>query len=44
MSPLDAVEMTSMAYVRPCPNWYGVAFLDIDVATLSFAIATGLIL
>jgi hypothetical protein len=43
-SPLDVVEMTLMVYVRPCPGWYGVAFLDISAATLSFAIVVGLIL
>jgi hypothetical protein len=41
---LDVIETTSMAYIRPCPSWYGVAFFDISVATLSFAIAAGLIL
>jgi hypothetical protein len=36
--------MTSMAYVRQCPGWYGVAFFNISAATLSFAIVAGLIL
>jgi hypothetical protein len=41
---LDAVETTLMAYVKLCPSWYGVAFLDISAVTFSFAIVMGLIL
>jgi hypothetical protein len=44
MLSLDTIEMTSMAYVTQCPGWYGVAFFNISVATLSFAIVAGLIL